>query len=151
MYSLSFTGFFKQYRINNNYWLPPGIEPRITCITHKRSATELRQPADKQTLDFCIHNIKGYCYATVSFSTDQQKFSFFKDSYYSLNFTLLIYHLTFSISAFSYSLDVISHNNICNSILFKKACERDIRYTSGPDGDQIYFNSVLTIVHLTSG
>ncbi len=35
MYSLSFTGFFKQYRIKN-IWSPPGIEPRTACITHKR-------------------------------------------------------------------------------------------------------------------
>ncbi len=55
VYSLCFAGFFKQFRIKN-IWLPLGIEPRITCLTHKRSATELRgQPAGKQTLHFCIY------------------------------------------------------------------------------------------------
>ncbi len=39
-----------------------------TCLTHKRSTTELRQPAGKQTLQFCIYTVKGYCYATVLLS-----------------------------------------------------------------------------------
>ena len=62
------------------------MEPRTTCMAYKHSATELRQPAGKQTLQFCIYTVKGD--ATVSLSTDQRKFSFFssKDSYYSLNF-----------------------------------------------------------------
>ncbi len=34
---------FKQY-ISKNIWLPLGIEPRNTCLTHERSATELWQP-----------------------------------------------------------------------------------------------------------
>ncbi len=87
---------FKQYKIKN-IWSPLGIEPRTACITHKRSATELWQPASKQTLQFCIYPAKGYCYATVSLSTDQRKFSFFKDSYYSLNFftPLLLLHSLF--------------------------------------------------------
>ena len=70
MYSLSFTDLFKQYRIKN-IWSPPEIEPRTACIAHKRSATELRQPPGEQTLQFCIYTVKGYCYATVSLSTDQ--------------------------------------------------------------------------------
>ncbi len=60
---------------------------------HKCSAKELRQPESKQTPQFCIYTDKGYWYATVSLSTDQQNVSLFKDSYYSLNcFTPLIYH-----------------------------------------------------------
>ncbi len=63
MYSLSFTGFFKQYRIKN-IWSPPGIESRTAYIAHKRSATELRQqPANKHSNSVFV---KGYCYATVS-------------------------------------------------------------------------------------
>ncbi len=58
MYSLSFTGFFKQCRIKN-IWSPPGIKPRTTtCIAHKRSATELQQPPGKQTFQFCIYTVK---------------------------------------------------------------------------------------------
>ncbi len=38
---------------------------------HKHSATELRQPAGEKNLQFCIYTVKGYCYATVSLSTDQ--------------------------------------------------------------------------------
>ncbi len=62
MYSLSFTGFFKQYRIKN-IWSPLGIEPR-TALVHKRSATELRQPPGEQTHQFCIYTFKGVllCY-----------------------------------------------------------------------------------------
>ncbi len=96
------------YRMKN-IWSPPGIEPRTACIAHKRSVTELRQPPVEQTLQFCIYTVKGYCYATVSLSTDQQNFSFFKDSHYSLNFSPnLIYHFTISFSAFFHSLDVFS-------------------------------------------
>ncbi len=51
--------FFKQYRIKK-IWLTPGIEPRTTCLMHKHSATELRQPASEQTLQFCIYTVKGY-------------------------------------------------------------------------------------------
>ncbi len=95
MCSFSFTGFFKQYRIKN-IWSPPGIEPRAACTTHKRSATELRQPAGKQTLQFCIYTVKGYCYATISLSTDQRKFSFFQRFLLFVEyFTPLIYHLQF--------------------------------------------------------
>ncbi len=50
------------------------------------SAKELQQPDSKQTLQFCIYTVKGYWYATVSLSTDQQNLSLFKDSYYSLKF-----------------------------------------------------------------
>ncbi len=109
MYSLSFTGFLKQYRIKN-IWSLPGIELRTACIVHKHSAaTELRQPFGEQTLQFCIYTVKGYCYATVSLSTDQRNFSFFKDSYYLLNFSPhLIYYFTISFSTFFYSLDVFS-------------------------------------------
>ncbi len=58
MYSLSFTGSFKQYRIKN-IWSPPGIEPRTTCLTHKRSATELQQPAGKPTLNSVFILLRG--------------------------------------------------------------------------------------------
>ncbi len=44
---------------------------------HQRSATELRQSADKLTLQFSICTVKRYCYATVSLSTDQRKFCIF--------------------------------------------------------------------------
>ncbi len=76
----------------------------------KCSATELRQPAGKQTLQFCIYTIKGYCYATVSLSTDQRKFSFFKDPFYLMNYyTPLICHFIISFSDFFYSLGVFFH------------------------------------------
>ena len=45
----------------------------------------------------CICTVKDYCYATVSLSTDKWKFSFFKDSFYSLNF---IYSTNFSLLNF---------------------------------------------------
>ncbi len=45
--SLSFTEFFKQYRIEN-ILAPPGIKLRSACLTDKRSVTELQQPAGKQ-------------------------------------------------------------------------------------------------------
>ncbi len=63
------------------------MESRATCIAHQRSAIELRQPPGKQALQFCIYT--GYCYATVSLSTDQPNFSILKDSYHSLNFFLI--------------------------------------------------------------
>ncbi len=86
-----------------------GNEPRTACIAHKRCATKIRQPPGEQTLQFCIYTVKEYCYATVSLSTDERNFSFFKDSYYSLYFfPHLIYHFTISFSAFFYSLDVFS-------------------------------------------
>ncbi len=50
------------------------------------SATELQQPTSNQTLQFSIHTIKGYCYATVSLSTDQWKYSML---FYLWNFYLL--------------------------------------------------------------
>ncbi len=67
---LSLSQFFFNNTEFKNIWSPPGIEPRTACIAHKRSATELRQPAGEQTLQFCIYAVKGYCYATVSLSTD---------------------------------------------------------------------------------
>ncbi len=114
MYSLTFTGFFKQYRIKN-IWLPPGIEPRTTCLTHKCSATELRQQAGKQTIRFCIYIVKGYCYATVSLSTDQRKFSFFKDFFLFVEF---FYFTIFSIPSDGDQIILILY-------CLKKACERE--------------------------
>ena len=84
---------FKQYRIKI-IWSSPGIKSRTACLTHKRSATELRQPAGKRTLYFYIYTVKGYCYSTASLSTDQQKFSFFQrfflfiEIFYSTNLSL---------------------------------------------------------------
>ncbi len=70
-YILSLSQAFKQYRIKN-IWLPPGIELRTACLNHhKCSAAELRQPASKKMLQFCIYTVKGYCYATVSLSADK--------------------------------------------------------------------------------
>ncbi len=101
---LSLSQAFFKYIIKN-IWLPPGIESRTSCLMHMCSATELRQPASKQTPQFCIYAVKGYCYATVKLSTDQRKFSLFfsKDSFYLWIF-LLIYHFTISFSSFFYSL-----------------------------------------------
>ncbi len=42
---------------NKNTWSPLGIEPRSTYLTHKLSATELQQPAGKQTFQFCINTV----------------------------------------------------------------------------------------------
>ncbi len=49
VFSLFYRLFLKPCRITN-FWSPPRIEPRTACLTHKLSATELRQPAGKQTL-----------------------------------------------------------------------------------------------------
>ncbi len=78
---------FKQYRIKN-IWSPPGIEPRTTCMAHKRSVTELRQPASELTLQFCIYTVKGYCLQSRSSQQSNEISLYFKDSY-SLNFLLL--------------------------------------------------------------
>ena len=48
-----FHRFFKQYKIIN-IWSPPGIEPRTACLTHKHSATELRQPANFFFIVYCL-------------------------------------------------------------------------------------------------
>ncbi len=76
MYSLIFTGF-----LNNIELTIFGChqECNQSLVLHKRSATELRQPADKETHEFCLYTAKGYCSATVSLSTD-------KDYFYSLTF-----------------------------------------------------------------
>ncbi len=51
-------------------------------LNRKHSTTELQQPAGKQTLQFCIYTVKGYCYATVSPSTNQWKKIFEKKNFH---------------------------------------------------------------------
>ena len=95
--------FLIQYRIKNMQ-LSPGIEARTTYLTHKHFATELLQPAGKQILQFCIYTVQGYCYyATVSLSTDQWKFLFSWNFFYSTNLSLHNFFLSLL-----YSLDVFT-------------------------------------------
>ena len=86
MYFLSFTGL-TDLKIFGRHWESNPGGP--ACITNKHSATELLQPADKQTLQFCIYTVKGYCYATISLSTDQRKFSLFQRFLLFVEFFLL--------------------------------------------------------------
>ena len=85
---------FKEYRIKN-IWLPQGIEPRTTSLTHKRSSTELRQPAGKQTLQFCIYTVKGYCMLCYSLALNRptknlfvQRFFLSVECFYSTTLSL---------------------------------------------------------------
>ncbi len=70
-------------------WSPLGIESRTACLIHKHYATESynNQLANKHS-NSCIYTVKGYCYATISLSTDQRKFSFFQRFFYLWNFLL---------------------------------------------------------------
>ncbi len=58
VYSLSFAGFLNSTE-TKNILSPQGIKPTTAYIMHKCSATEVRQPASKQTLQFCIYTVKG--------------------------------------------------------------------------------------------
>ncbi len=61
---------------------------------YKHSATELRQLASKQTLQFCILLLGGSAMLQSHSQQTNESILFFKNSFYSWNFfTLQIYHL----------------------------------------------------------
>ncbi len=153
---------FKQYKIKC-IWSPRGIEPRTACITHKRSATELRQPASKQTLQFCIYPAKSHSQQINENSL------FSKILIIRWTFLLHLYYFTISFSAFFYSLDVFSHchrlfkqyeiKNIWSppGARLERLCVKQLVLGSIPGGDQIFL--ICTVkkkpceserIHLTS-
>ncbi len=100
-YPLDIFSLFHRFFFNNTELKIFGHQWELNLGLCKRSATELGQPAGKQTLQSCIYTIKGYCYAIVSLSTNQlKKIVFFQ------RFFLLLFFLNLFIYFFWWRLNI---------------------------------------------